>query len=49
MTGGDIFTGMLETVTTFDGGLIAGELDPFAFVATTVIVSVLPTSAATGT
>jgi hypothetical protein len=37
------------SMTALVAALVAGELDPPEFVATTETVSVLPTSAATGT
>ena len=46
--GTELFLGMMS-MTEPVAALVAGELDPPEFVATTDTVSVLPTSAATGT
>ena len=48
IVGAELFVGMMS-MTELVAGLIAAELDPPEFVATTETVSVLPTSAATGT
>ena len=48
IVGTELFLGMMS-MTEPVAALVAGELDPPEFVATTDTVSVLPTSAATGT
>ena len=48
IVGTELFVGIISMTETV-AGLIAAELDPPEFVATMATVSVLPTSAATGT
>jgi hypothetical protein len=48
IVGTELFVGMMS-MTEPVAALVAAELDPPEFVATTATISVLPTSAATGT